>query len=306
MNYLKFLSMFAFAAMITLTGCKDDDDDNDTPPPPPPAGEDDLSLNVTGLPQLGSDYVYEGWIIVDDFPISTGTFTVDGDGDPSPAAFNVDEDELAEASGFMITIEPASGDDGVPSDTHILAGDFDGNSAGLTTDHDNSLGDDFDEATTNGSYLLNTPTTGDDTDNLSGVWFLSDFLGVESASLELPELPEGWKYEGWVVINDEPFSTGKFTQVDVSDEQDLYSGTEPAPEFPGEDFVTNAPDGHTFPVNLAGEPLFISIEPHPDNNFDAPFSMRPLVATIPVDPDVGESYDLDHDDSSIPSGVVTR
>lgn len=303
MNNLKLISMLAFAAMFTLTGCKDDDDDPQNPPPPPP-GQNDLSLNVMGLPQLGSDYVYEGWMIVNDFPISTGTFTINDDGNPSPSGFNVDEDELAAASRFMITIEPASGDDGQPSNTRVLAGDFDGNSAGLSTDDDNALDDDFDDAA--GTYILATPTTSDDTDELSGVWFMSTFLGLQSQSLELPGLPEGWKYEGWVVIDEQPVSTGKFVLLNASDEQNLYSGTEPAPQFPGEDFVTNAPEGLTFPVNLAGSHLFISIEPQPDNDMSAPFSMRPLTATIPIDPDSDESYSFDNNDSSMPSGVVTR
>lgn len=35
-----------------------------------------LTLNLSGLENLGSDYVYEGWVVVDGFgPISSGQFS---------------------------------------------------------------------------------------------------------------------------------------------------------------------------------------------------------------------------------------
>lgn len=303
MSYLKILSMFAFVGMITFTGCKDDDDDDPTPPPPPP-GQDDLSLNVNNLPDLGDDYVYEGWIIVEDFPISTGTFTINNDGNPVPSAFNLDEDQVFEASEFRITIEPSPDNDPDPSGVVILAGDFNGNSAGLNINHSAALGTNFSGA--EGSYILQTPTDGGGTNELSGVWWLIDPLGINLPSLTLPDLPSEWRYEGWAIIDDRYVSTGKFDSATGSDDQNPYSGADNAPAFPGEDFLYNAPSDISFPTNLSGETLIISVEPNIDFG-PGPFSIQPLVASIPDNPTSGDSYDMDNNaDSSTPTGVVTR
>lgn len=304
MSYLKLLSLFAIAGMLTFTSCKDDDDDP-IPPPTPPTGEEDLSLNVSNLPDLGPDYRYEGWIIVDDIPISIGKFQVNDDGDPSPSTFDANESDVNEASEFRITIEPEPDDNSDPSNKVILAGNFDGNSASLTTDDDNALGSDFSDA--DGTYVLATPTNGDNSDELSGVWWMEDdLLGDAGPGLDLPDLPEGWEYEGWVLIDEVYVSTGKFSTVSNSDEDNVdYSGNEPAPEFPGEDFLMNAPEGLTFPTDLRGRTLIISVEPYYENV--APFGMQLLVDDIPSNAESEEPYEMDNiTDSSIPTGVVTR
>src|SRR5690606_6867222 len=304
MSYLKILSMFAFVGLITFTGCKDDDDDP-PPPPPPPPGQDDLSLNVNNLPDLGDNYVYEGWIIVEDFPISTGTFTINDDGNPVPSAFNLDEDQVFEADEFRITIEPSPDNDENPSGVVILAGDFDGNSAGLNIDHGAALGADFSDVS--GSYVLQTPTDGDGNNEYSGVWWLIDAFGINLPSLtSLPDLPSEWRYEGWAIIEDRYVSTGKFDSATGSDDENPYSGVDNAPAFPGEDFLYNAPSDISFPADLSGETLIISVEPNLDLG-PGPFSIQPLVASVPNTPTPGDSYDMANNaDSSTPTGVVTR
>ena len=67
---------------------------------------------------------------------------------------------------------------------------------------------------------------------------------------KLYDLPAGWKYEGWAVINGIPVSTGTFTNISDFDEADPYSSTMPGPPFPGEDFLINAPAGLTFPTDI--------------------------------------------------------
>lgn len=34
-----------------------------------------LTINLSGIEALGADYVYEGWIVVNGTPISTGRFS---------------------------------------------------------------------------------------------------------------------------------------------------------------------------------------------------------------------------------------
>ena len=67
----------------------------------------------------------------------------------------------------------------------------------------------------------------------------------------LPELSEGWIYEGWVVGDSGPLTTGTFSAFDVMDNNaglpSSFSGTENlGPPIPGEDFFINAPAGEDF------------------------------------------------------------
>ena len=129
---------------------------------------------------------------------------------------------------------------------------------------------DFTAAT--GSYILAAPTGADGTPYNYGIWFLDP--SGPSASLDLPVLPEGWAYEGWVVGEDGPVSTGIFTNTAAADSDagGPAAGPNPAPPFPGQDFITP-------PANLVGQTTVISVEPSPDNS-PAPFTLKPLVDEI--------------------------
>jgi hypothetical protein len=278
---------------VMFTGCTSDSVVSTTP---------GLNLNITGLEDLGANAIYEGWIIVNGVPISTGTFTVDASGNLSITSFNVNATDLAAATAFVLTIEPVPDTSSAPSETHLLAGDFSGNSAPLTVGHSAALGNDF--STTVGKYILATPTNGNGTNELSGIWFL-DLVPPPAIGLILPTLPAGWKYEGWAVINGSPVTTGTFLKADTVDESAPYSGTLPGPPFPGEDFLMNAPAGQTFPTNLAGMVAVISIEPFPDNSI-SPFTLKPLLKAIPPNAIDHTTYDLDQNLGSFPTGTATR
>ena len=263
-NILKFM-VVAFA--LIMVGCGDDEKSNQ------------LNLNISGLEDLGSGFAYEGWILVDGSPISTGVFTVDGNGALSQSSFDLDEGNLESATAFILTIEPSPDSDPAPSDVHILAGDFGETSANLTVSHSAALGNDFTSAT--GGYTLATPTDGADNNENSGVWFL-DLTAGPGPSLSLPDLPAGWAYEGWAVIDGTPVTTGTFTSVSGADAAAPYSGSEPGPAYPGEDFLTNAPSGLTFPTDLRGTTIVVSVEPVPDNSA-SPFTLKPLVGMTASD-----------------------
>lgn len=273
-----------------ITSCNNDDEVVSSTP--------ELKLNLEGLEDLGSDFKYEGWIIVNDNPISTGVFTVDANGTLSQTSFIVNQTDLANATKFVLTIEPTVDPSPAPSDTKYLVGDFSGNSASISA----GIVGDFSEST--GKYLLATPTN-NNMNPEAGVWFM-DISGANPvAGLSLPTLDEGWKYEGWVVSNDVVLSTGKFTSPEGSDEAAPYSGTMMAPPFPGEDFLMNAPEGLTFPGNLSGATLVISVEPHPDNS-PMPFALKPLSHTVASPAVTGTNFDMMRSLSSFPSGTVTR
>jgi hypothetical protein len=259
------INLFAFLIIgLSIVGCDDKDKNQD------------LTLNISGLEDLGDDYKYEGWIIVDGNPVTTGLFTVDANGNLSDNSFAIDADDLDAASTFVLTIEPSPDSDPSPSSVHVLAGDFSGNSASLTIDHSAALGNDFTNA--KGGYILATPTSAIDTDEDSGVWFLDP--SGPTAALDLPDLPAGWAYEGWVVINGTPVTTGTFTSVSGADGSAAFSGPQSGPPFPGEDFLNNAPSGLSFPTSLNGGTIVISIEPVPDNSPN-PFTLKPLVSQVP-------------------------
>ena len=126
---MKIRSILFLAIVLLMSSCSDD--------------ETSLGLNFQGLEDLGSSYVYEGWLIVDGSPISSGRFSVDSNGNPSQSDFELNQEDVDKASTFVLTIEPAQGDDPAPSDVHILAGDFSGSSASLTVDHPAAIDNDF-------------------------------------------------------------------------------------------------------------------------------------------------------------------
>lgn len=261
-----------------------------------------LILNLTGLDELGVDFVYEGWLIVNGSPVSTGTFSSVN----FPQSFAIDKSDLELAVKFVLTIEPAVDNDPAPAATKMLVGDFSGSTANVST----AIIGDF--SNTSGSYILATPTDGADTNENSGIWFLDPTSGSPLPGLELPVLSDGWKYEGWVVIGGVPVSTGTFTNVAATDDSDIFSGPDALPSpngsdgfFPGEDFLTNAPAGLTFPLDLSGTTAVISVEPSPDNSV-APFTPKPLAGMIPENALDHTLYSIGQNLGSLPGGSVSR
>ncbi|MCF6294228.1 MAG: anti-sigma factor [Flavobacteriaceae bacterium] len=279
-----FLAILALG--IFATSCSNDDDSGPT--------TSDLTLNLSGLEELGSDFVYEGWIIVNGNPVSTGTFT----SITFPQTFAIESAQLAAATTFVLSIEPTVDPDPAPAATKILAGDFSGNSANVTT---NGVVGDYADAS--GKYILATPSDGMMNNENSGVWFLGSL--PPTAGLSLPTLPDGWIYEGWAVIDGTPVTTGTFSAVDMPDSFDGFSGMDGVPPFPGEDFLENAPSGLTFPVDLSGMLSVISIEPVPDNS-PAPFSLKPLIGHIPDPAEDHVVYDMILHLENLATGTVTR
>ncbi|MFD2725606.1 anti-sigma factor [Hyunsoonleella rubra] len=283
-----------FLALVLIgffaTSCSNDDD-NSGPT------NSNLTFNAQGLEALGSGYVYEGWIIVSGAPVSTGTFT-----DVSSAqVFSVNTEQLNNATRFVLSIEPAVDPDPAPADTKVLVGDFSGNSATLNS----SIVGDFSNAA--GAFFLRTPTDETGTNNGNdqyGVWFGTPGM-PPAPNFVLPTLPAGWTYEGWVVGDNGPITTGTFNVFNMVDAFDDFSETsQPGPPVPGEDFFLNAPAGETFPLDVRGRTVVISVEPVPDDS-PAPFAIKPLVGTAGQDT-APATHDFGANLGSLPTGTVTR
>lgn len=288
-----FLAVLAIG--ILATSCSSDDDNNNP-------SISDLVLNLNGLEDLGSNFVYEGWIIVNGAPVSTGRFS----SITFPQTFEVNTEQLNSAVKFVLTIEPNVDSDSAPAATKILAGDFVGNSATVGLEPVAASGD-FNDSW--GKFFLRTPTDETGTNNgndENGVWFGAPGM-PPATGLGLPVLNDGWKYEGWVVVDGVgPLTTGTFTSFTTADDSNDFSGTQnnAGPPIPGEDFFNNAPAGFTFPLDVRGRTVVISVEPNPDNS-PAPFLLKPLVgmagtATAPT------THDLALNAASFPTGTVTR
>lgn len=285
-NVVTILVLTAF-----LVGCSSDNDE---------LVKGNLKVELTGLEELGADFVYEGWLIVDGTPISTGTFT----SVIFPQSFPVNISDLENATTFVLSIEPAIDNDPAPAATKLLAGDFSGNSATV-----NSTGIVADFANASGKYILATPTDMDATNEASGVWFLDNSSGMPAVGLNLPTLSAGWQYEGWVVLNGTPVSTGTFLSAAGADDNAAtspYKGTtNNGPAYPGEDFVMGTAAGVNFPTDLRETTVVISVEPMPDNS-TAPFVLKPLAHMVPANAMTHTAISMGAGPVAMLSGSVSR
>jgi len=248
-----------------------------------------ITLTMNGLPHLNSQH-YEGWIIVDDMPYSTGRFNINGLGgidevDASGAVLSelsrtatiTSDLDATGASAFVLTIEPNGDDDSAPSDIHVLAGDIADGKATAVTAHGAAIATDF--QTVDGDFILATPTNDASTNN-QGIWWLDPTAGP-AATLVLPELATGWVYEGWVVDvsdpeNPVPVSTGRFLSAAGEDEDGAGSTAGPNgfPPFPGQDFIDPA-----LVLNDGNHIAVITVEPEFDPD-PAPFFIKILKGEI--------------------------
>tara|TARA_R110002049_G_scaffold63_5_gene369 strand:+ start:3079 stop:3975 length:897 start_codon:yes stop_codon:yes gene_type:complete len=288
-----------FAMTAFFVACSDSENE-------PTTGN--LTVDLTGLEELGSDFVYEGWLIVNGNPVSTGTFT----SVTFPQTYSVDISNLQSATKFVLSIEPAVDSDPAPAATKILAGDFLGNSAAVNSNNIvvDATGDIKALENSLGKYILATPTDSDDTNEASGVWFLDNSNASGAiAGLSLPTLSAGWKYEGWVVLGGTPVSTGTFTSAIGADDNAATSPFKGAlgngPGFPGEDYLIGSAAGVDFPTDLKGATIVISVEPSPDNSA-APFTLKPLAHMVPANAENHTVIAMGSGPLAVLSGSVTR
>ncbi len=293
---------------LALSSCGDDDNTTQT--------TQDLQLNISGLESLGDDFVYEGWLIVDGVPKSTGRFQ-----DPELKKQAVNIIDLNAATSFVLSIEPAqeTGQELIdPAPTKLFKADFNGNTAPIAFGTINSTFADITSAKDqiSGDFFLRTPT--DDTGGVNnmndeaGVWFGTPGTMPPAASLELPVLDaaSGWTYEGWAVVNGVPYSTGTFLDPKMADdnaETSEFKGTvNSGPPIPGEDFINNLAST-SFPstgADLRNSTIVISIEPVPDNNAK-PFLLKPLVGDSETET-APSKYEFKENLKSFPTGTINR
>ncbi len=264
----------------------------------------EIKLRPTGLEHLDEGF-YELWAVHGARKISAGSFNVDSDGTLVDGfghrARFFSPRNPARADALVVTVEPLPDPDPDPSGIVVLSGRPRRDSARLRFPADLS------EA--GGSFILATPTDDDSSNEKAGIWFL-DPDPAPGPSLQLPDLPDGWVWEGWGVTQQTPLSSGRFSSATGPDDSSEFSGPLPGPPFPGEDFLSNLPESVNPPVVLADGSSMVVLTVEPDLQGEdptgaGPFSIKPLVKAIPADAADHQSIPLMLDLSSVPGGKAS-
>jgi hypothetical protein len=280
------------AALLLWAGCGKDKGNG--PEKPKPYSEAVITVYVTS--PLPAGYAFELWAKPADTALYAQTsvwqrvtrFNLDASGgllDSNGALVagnrvkNLPVD-LDDYDSLQITIERTDDDHTTPSQTVYLHGRIPPN---LDSAHVPRLEFPSPIGQSSNYFMMLTPTDSDTSDELSGVWFIfRDQPGPSDSGLFIPPAPAGWLYEGWVHHSDAWLSTGKFRRAAGSDMENPYCGAGTRPQFPGEDFLQNAPAGlgFTFPFELtAGDVVQVTLEPDPDPSAD-PFRVTLLSDTL--------------------------
>lgn len=257
-----------------------------------------ITMEFSNLPKLENGARYEAWLLTTLEMRKLAEFKEGGKIEVETA------NKVKNKDSIVVTIEAANDADELPSETVILTGEVEENKAALVFPVDFS--------STTATYVLGTPTDGEKNNDQSGVWFMKVRKPDAPLPLELPTLPTGWKYEGWVTMQGKILTTGRFSQTVGLDESDPYSGTVPLPDFmlvPAEDYVQNAPVGFVFPPDLTDGKCTVAIAVEPDHSGTDPTGDTPFVlvftATIPKGAVSHENYELRLQREMVPKGMVT-
>ena len=195
----------------------------------------------------------------------------------------------------------------------LITGDIRTAHADLSTAYQDAFGTDFTDAT--GHFILDCPTSADTADSASGIWFMNSRAPRSAGLLNLPRLPEGWKYEGWLrrstlsPVNNPMYAyipTGKFVSSYGFDSDS--AGVQKGPSgdgypFPGEDFAGIK----RIILNNGAYDAMITIEPDPDNSpgpFENLILFGPTSITTTVSP--GQPRQMQNNAPSFPTASMIK
>lgn len=301
-DFLKSTSALAVGASIGLSGCIG-------------PNATTITLSATGLPGLPQG-TYQGWAVLEDgtkIPADYQDALVNGE----QHQYELPQ-EAADATSVAVTVEPEGDNNDQPSGVVVMRGSLnDNNTADL------SFPVDLTQAS--GGYTMATPSNGSGQET-SGVWFIEKTGSKPpSPALNVPELPSGWVYEGWVKLpNKPPVTTGRFRDPTEPDFYGGFSGDQGVPPRPGEDLLNKtdrAPDGVSFPVDLTAQQTKVVLSVEPDmggttredgtytqgtdiGGLAKPFPVKPLVGTVLEGATSDTLYQLNLNSESLPSGTA--
>ena len=259
-------------------------------------------LNETGkmevtdfnLPELPENYYYEGWLLVDGSYVSVGQITNDSILNNRARFSEIEVTDLQTAQSFAITVE-ASGS-AAPSNYVLLVGDFNGNSAQLSSNSEVSNGVLSLANRISASYTVqnaSVPEADQGNYGTNGIWF---FKGADDSMETTIQLEYGdINYQAWLQKTgsdglDYNLNMGVIENDTIGDNSRVFIPSAYAtniPDFSGEDFLQlpssnsgSYPEGF-FPVDVRGAKL--SITPIPDgySSTTTPFPISLLETIIP-------------------------
>jgi hypothetical protein len=122
--------------------------------------------------------------------------------------------------------------------------------------------------------------------------------------MTLADINNIYMYEHFVVINGMPVTMGRFRTTNTKDLRNPWSGplNSEAPAVPGEDFLANAPAGLTFPADLSGSQLLVTLEALYDDRVE-PSQLVVLEGTLPTVVG-GEIIQLANQTANFPTGTA--
>jgi hypothetical protein len=296
---MKRILFSIFASIIIITsGCTDNITTTIVTEP-----DGTLSISLNNLPLLSDSTHFAVWVFGKD-SVKLDNFKVSNSGDSYSKTYDVKLGHIQGAKYLAVTIEhdTSSLNDSISKGRRFLAGIFSANKVDLSVKTDIAFNNDFSAVA--GKYTLFTPTDTVNTVLKSGIWFVKNVDAPPILpALVLPSLPAGWEYNAWISIDGKLLKTGGFRSVSAKDNDSSYCGPMPIPNFPGEDFLSNAPAGLTFPVDLSGKSVLLTIQPT-DWKLDRAFNLEILKATIPTNATEYVAYDLEKN-VVLPSGSGT-
>jgi len=279
---MKRLLMLACFSVI-LAGCEETDILNET-------GK--MQVSDFNLPELPSGYYYEGWLLVDGSYVSVGKITNDSISNGIARFSKIEATDLATAQSFALTVE--TNDSPAPSNYVLLVGNFDGNTASLTSSGETvngvlSLANRISASYTVQNASVPDSLAGNYQEN--GAWFFKGTGENKEPTLHLDY--NGVSYQAWLqnIQNNVEWylNMGVIASDTIADNWKsftLYQNN--TPEFPGEDFLQQ-PSGGTvfpegfFPLNVRNSKIIITPIPSNYNSTTVPFPVFLLEATIPAD-----------------------
>lgn len=307
---LQFALLVGGIILPLLQGCGTDDQITG------PDGSSTVTLQFQGLEPLTGGMNYQAWLIAgtqeDPWGVPLALFNINENGEmvdpvadtvlvgPFPAGI-----DAGDVFGIAVSLEAAETLQAYSSFSFIVGGDVVGGTASMTTAHWIAFNTSLTEAT--GHLILRSPTDEDPENETSGVWFLDPTVTPARAGLDLLQAPPGWNYESWVVLGDQSLSMGKFVLPNAADSTGTFSGTLTPPEFPGEDFLKGAPTGLTFPVDLSGATVLVTMEPWAEWDLEpnAPFFLRLFETQIPADATPEVLFEMTSRVNDLPTGTAT-
>lgn len=246
--------------------------------------------------------VYTLWALTDrgqadritDFYVSDDGAIVDASG-TRIVRFTTENFALRKTISLLISIELSATPSDAPAGMQILSGTFVEGVAILAVPAPATI------FSASGTLRLFTPTDGPDTNETSGVWAIT---ASGAPSLLLPDTTAALQYETFVDVQGRSLPVGRFDRVDQKDDANAYVSTLfPVPERPGEDLLLNAPEGLTFPADLRGNRVSISLEGR-FNDYVQQSQLVVLEGIVPIGATGGETIILFNRTASFPSGTA--